>query len=476
LLQFLGLRVNSTILCLLTACFCAEAEVIHLKNGKTIVADSAHETNGRIEYTIGDNSFAIPKSLVEKIDTEKAPTVSASRAATAPAPEIPELREQVEAVSELSSTILRGGQLNLEAIQAVEREGRPDRSAAANFLAAQFEERKSNFASAARYMQIALTYKPNDSILLEQYAAVLLRLNRKDEALTVAERAAHANSASADAFAVLGYAYYENERNQDAIGAWKKSLALRSNPQIVQLLAHAQRESAAEADFHRQESSHFVLRYEGEEAPANLRYEILDTLEAQYRTLQNDLGISPRNSISVSLYTNREFFDVTQAPAWTAALNDGKIRIPISGLTGMTPALNRVLRHELTHSFIAQITHGNVPTWLNEGIAQLEEPASTTRIGARLAAVYSSGNQVRLNQLDHSFMGYTTPEAMVAYAEALAAAECIRNKYGMSDLARILERLGEGEPIENALRDTIHSGYAQFETELAEYLKHEYGQ
>jgi tetratricopeptide (TPR) repeat protein len=474
LLQFLRLRVNSTILCLLIACICAKADVIHLRNGKTIIADSAHETNGRIEYTIGDNTFAIPKSLVEKIDTEKAPPVSASRAA--PAAEIPELREPVEAVSELSSTILRGGRLNLEALKAVEGEGRPDKSAAANFLAAQFEERQNNLPSAARYMQVALTYKPNDSILLEQYAAVLLRLNRKDEALTVAERAVRTNSSSADALAVLGYAYYQNERNKDAISTWKKSLALRPNPKVTQLLEHAQRESAAEADFHRQESSHFVLRYEGEEAPSNLRYEILDTLEAQYRTLQNDLGISPRNSISVSLYTNREFFDVTQAPAWTAALNDGKIRIPISGLTAMTPALNRVLRHELTHSFIAQITHGNVPTWLNEGIAQLEEPASTTRIGARLAAVYSSGNQVPLNQLGRSFLGYTTPEAMVAYAEALAAAECIRNKYGMPDLARILERLGEGEPIENALRNTIHNGYAQFETELAEYLKHEYGQ
>jgi len=206
------------------------------------------------------------------------------------------------------------------------------------------------------------------------------------------------------------------------------------------------------------------------------RNQILDTLEEQYNILQDDLGVSLRNSISVSLYTDREFFDVTQAPAWTAALNDGKIRVPISGLTAMSPALNRVLRHELTHSFIDQITHGNVPTWLNEGIAQLEEPASTSRVGARLAAVYAAGTQIPLNQLDESFLGYSTPEAMVAYAESLAAAECIRSQHGMGDLSRILQALGEGEPIETALRNTIHSGYAQFETELAEYLKRKYGQ
>lgn len=338
------------------------------------------------------------------------------------------------------------------------------------------EERQNNVAAAAQYLQAALHYKPDDGILLEHYAAVLLRLNRDDESLSFAERAIHAAPQSAEAFAVLGYAYYQNDRIADAIAAWKKSLVLRPSEQIMQVLQHAERESAAESDFRRQESNHFVLRYEGSKAADSLRNEILDTLESQYGTLQNDLGVSLRSGISISLYTEQEFFDVTQAPAWTAALNDGKLRIPISGLTNVTPSLNRVLRHELTHSFIQQITHGNVPTWLNEGIAQLEEPASASRIGARLAAVYASGNQIPLNQLEESFMGYSTPEAVIAYSESLAAVECIRSKYGMADLAGILKRLGEGEPVESALRNTIHSGYAQFEGELAEYLRHEYGQ
>ncbi len=167
---------------------------------------------------------------------------------------------------------------------------------------------------------------------------------------------------------------------------------------------------------------------------------------------------------------------MTRAAAWSAALNDGKIRVPISGLTEMTPALTRVLRHELTHSFIAQITHSHAPEWLDEGIAQLEEPRSTAAIGPRLASLYQSGNQVPLNQLERSFQSYTSDEAFVAYAEALAATECIRSSYGMSDLARILQRLGSGDSVESALRNTIHGGYAQLEFEIAEYLKRTYGQ
>ena len=53
--------------------------------------------------------------------------------------------------------------------------------------------------------------------------------------------------------------------------------------------------------------------------------------------------------------------------------------------------------------------------------------------------------------------------------------EYIRSAYGMPDLARLLRRIGEGQSIESALRSTIHGGYAQLETEVAAYLKKNYG-
>ena len=230
----------------------------------------------------------------------------------------------------------------------------------------------------------------------------------------------------------------------------------------------------AEADFRQQESGHFTLRYEGGHVPDALRRQILQVLEQDYSDLSRDLNAVPGN-IAISLYTDQAFFDVTQAAAWTAALNDGKIRIPISGVDSVTPELAHVLRHELTHSFINQITHGRAPTWLNEGIAELEEGRSTTEIGPRLAALYASGRQVPLSQLEAGFQGYSAAEASVAYAESLAAVEYIRNSYGMADLARLLQRLGEGQSVEAALRSTIHGGYAELEAEITAYLKKTYG-
>jgi len=65
--------------------------------------------------------------------------------------------------------------------------------------------------------------------------------------------------------------------------------------------------------------------------------------------------------------------------------HDGKLRIPVSGVQSVTPELARVLKHELTHSFISQMSSNRCPTWLNEGIAQMEEGKSSGANGHQLA-------------------------------------------------------------------------------------------
>ena len=452
-------------------CAAACADTIVLKNGDRIQADSAQERNGRVEYTIGDNTLSIPRSIVARI--EKGPAYTPAPPAAA-SPDAPPAHEQMAGSGDLMARVIRNGSVDTSAIKAIENEGDALQSAAANSIAANFEEKRHNYSAAARYLQAALVFLPDHGVLLENYAAILLQLGRADEALFRAQQATRASPQSADAFLVLGYAYYKTDHDREAIAALKKSLDLRPNDRSRELLERIERESRTEADFRQQESSHFTLRYEGSQTADALRTQLLEALEGDYRDLSSDLGATPRN-IYVSLYTDQAFFDVTHAAAWTSALNDGKIRIPISGVKSVTPEMASVLRHELTHSFVAQITHGRAPGWLNEGVAELEQGLSTGAFGPRLAALYASGRQVPLNQLEGEFQGYSSAEASVAYAESLAAVEYIRATYGMSDLARLLQRLGEGQSVESALRSTIHAGYAELETEITNYLKKNYG-
>jgi hypothetical protein len=112
---------------------------------------------------------------------------------------------------------------------------------------------------------------------------------------------------------------------------------------------------------------------------------------------------------------------------------------------------------------------------LNEGIAQALEPKSLSSSGPRLAELFATDREIPLNLLEGSFMRLSPSEATLAYDESLAAVLYIEDTYGMSDLERILERLGQGSSVEAALRNTIHSDYKQMDSEIRAYLKNKYG-
>jgi hypothetical protein len=67
------------------------------------------------------------------------------------------------------------------------------------------------------------------------------------------------------------------------------------------------------------------LRYSGSAEPALAR-DVLHTLEAHYGAIESELSFSTPDSIGVILYTQQAFADITNAPNWVGALNDGRIR------------------------------------------------------------------------------------------------------------------------------------------------------
>ena len=460
---------------LVSACLLpAAAETIHLKNGRSILADSVREANGHIEYQIGDDTYAVAKASVDHIDTGGAPPRAGGSTMKDAVP-ISTPNEDISRSAEVADKLIRDGHVDEQAIAAVEKIGSNELSAAAYFVAARFEYHQGSRDSARRYLERGLSFRPDDAAILDLYVATLIKLGRAKEAVAYGERATRVAPNSADSFYLLGSAYFFSDRTADAVRAWKRSLELRPDANVRAALERAERESSAESSFTESDTSHFNFHYEGGQTSDQLRRQITETLETHYNELVGELGITPRDSISVSLYTNQAYFDVTQAPAWSAALNDGKLRIPVEGLTGVTSSLSQVLKHELAHSFIREITRNRCPAWLNEGIAQEVEARSTSSYGSRLARLYAAQRQVPLSALEGGWTNLSSAEAGLAYAEGLVAVEYIRDTYGMSDVTRILKRLGEGASTEVALRGTIHGGYADLEEGIAAYLKKNYG-
>jgi hypothetical protein len=156
------------------------------------------------------------------------------------------------------------------------------------------------------------------------------------------------------------------------------------------------------------------------------------------------------------------------------ALNDGRIRVPVQGLTGVDSELSRILRHELTHSFIQQKTHSRAPTWLQEGMAQWMEGKRSDENAAVLVQVYDAGQAAPLAQLEGSWMRLPGPMATYAYAWALANVEYIVQTQGMGDIERILDRLATGTATEQAVHEVLHDNYDDLMKATSEYLKKNY--
>jgi tetratricopeptide (TPR) repeat protein len=347
-------------------------------------------------------------------------------------------------------------------------------AALAHHAAAQFELSRGDMERALADERTALTFAPEEPTLLMNVAYLHLRRSEYKQSLDYLERARRVAPGNADVAKLAGWAYYGLNKIDQAVAEWKRALALRSDPEVQAALDKAQRDKQEEESYKENESSHFTLRYSGAAEPALAR-DILHTLEAHFSAIESELNFAPADSIGVVLYTQQAFADITRAPGWVGALNDGRIRVPVQGLSGVTPELSRVLKHELTHSFVGQKTRGHAPTWIQEGLAQWMEGKRSGDNAAVLAQVFQDGHAPSLGQLEGSWMGLQSDAAGYAYAWALANIEYIVQTDGMGDVERILERIGGGSSTEAALREVLHSDYSDLMQSTAEYLRKNYG-
>jgi len=147
--------------------------------------------------------------------------------------------------------------------------------------------------------------------------------------------------------------------------------------------------------------------------------------------------------------------------------------------------LSRSLKHELTHSFVAEKTKtacmrlatscaSRAPTWLQEGLAQWMEGSRSGDNAAALAQIFDDKHAIPLAQLEGSWTRLDRDKARYAYAWALANIEYIIQADGMDDIDRILERIGSGMATEQALREVLHSDYNDLMESTVEFLRKHY--
>ena len=453
------------------------ADTIVLKNGRRIVADSVVVEGDKVRYFTAAGELALPKSMVDHIEksgaTQMASTGAANLAITPPS------LEPSKANAAAESGAVHDGLVDREFLAEVASEARSggaganEKASIAYHAAAQLELVRGDMEHALDDERTALTYAPDNLVMLLDVAYLHLRRSEYKQALDYLERAQRVAPDNPDVPKLTGWAYYGMNKLSQAVSEWERALALRPDVQVQAALDKAKRDQQEEENYRENESSHFTLRYSGEAEPGLAR-EVLRALEIHFSAIESELGYTPPEPIGVILYTQQAFADITRAPGWAGALNDGRIRVPVQGLKQLTPELSRVLKHELTHSFVRQKTRANAPTWIQEGLAQWMEGKRSGAAAGVLLQAYDARQAMSLGDLEGSWLQLSNEVAAYAYAWALANVEYIVQVDGMTDMEHILDRLAGGSTAEAALRQVLRSDYEELMQSTAQYLRKTY--
>jgi tetratricopeptide (TPR) repeat protein len=324
---------------------------------------------------------------------------------------------------------------------------------------------------AVRLLQKALVRDARSLAALEAITEAYLRLGDArraresvERALKVDERCARCHALRGDALLAMG----------DRIGAeaeYTRSLLLRPDSEVQRKLQNVAPNTTATPTLPPpSRAAQFRIRYEG---PANepLGVAVLEVLNEAYAEYGKRLGSSPDTPVTVELQTSTDPVDEGRAPEWAEGINDGTIRVPARGLDRPTPHLIRILRHELAHSFVADRTGGNCPTWLQEGISQWLEGGDPTREDRRLAIAARQKQIVPLLTLEAPFKSLSEFDAAMAYAESLSAVAHIVRRRGEAGVVRLLSALADGLPSEEALPVALALSYPELQKGWEDYLR-----
>lgn len=458
----------------------ARAERIHLKNGRTIVADVVGQDEKRLYLMRGGNEYSIPRAIVERIEETGTPAEDSGNSSLGvlnlplPPPQRPEVNGP--------SLVVRNGAVDEAALQALDNEVvRNPSPEARRRLALGYQEaaifltERGSSDNAIEMYRHALRLTPDDLSLTLALGYLLVKQDRHQEAIEALRTAAARFPRSPDIPMLLGSAYYASENLDRAIEEWKKALAIQEEPRLREALERAEQERSVAANFQELRSPRFLIRFEGREV-RTLGLQVLRALETAFVELTQSLDFIPRETIVVLLYPDQAFRDVARSPSWVGAVNDGKIRMPVSGLSTVTADVYRVLKHELTHSFVRQMTAGRCPTWFNEGLAQLEEGATTAGVGPQLARDVAAGNVPPLAALEASFLELPGDQVGAAYAKSLAAVEYLRATYGPAVIRRLLQAMPSNPDFGSLLHEHFRLSYDELDRELAASLTRRYGQ
>ena len=312
---------------------------------------------------------------------------------------------------------------------------------------------------AADAFAIALDAEPRDPSLHLGAGLAAFLLGRQTDAKYSLQRALELAPSLTAASLLLGDILYRGSDIAGAIQVYEAALKYAPGDKTLnERLASLKQEAAVHSDFFQASGTHFTVLFEGP-ADEALASRALEILEAGYWRVSTALALYPEGVITVVLYTQEQFRDVTRSPDWAAAAYDGRIRIPVRGAETNSQEFERVLVHEFTHALIHSVAPRGVPTWLHEGLAVMFEPDGAAWSEGELAQFKG---RLPLAALGGSFSSFSTADARLAYAESAGVVHALFDAGGAAGVGAMLQDLARGETFAEAFERRMFMTYDDF--------------
>jgi hypothetical protein len=232
-----------------------------------------------------------------------------------------------------------------------------------------------------------------------------------------------------------------------AIKSLEKAVALAPHDRLrAEQLERWRMESSLHDTLDERPGVRFRILFEGRAQQA-IADRVARVLDSAYWRIGKVLNSYPAETLTVLLYTDRQFEDITRSPSWAGAEYDGRIRVATGGALKTPQALDRVLVHEFVHAAIAAIATRNIPAWVHEGLASTLESPNQQWVSAALGR---TRHRISLDRLAAGFDRFDERTALIAYAESAVAGRLLIERLGQS-LGIFLEMLGSGHTVPQAL-------------------------
>lgn len=324
--------------------------------------------------------------------------------------------------------------------------------------------REQRYADALEMYSAAAKQRPAEPIIWFGAGLSAYMLGRDAVAEPSLVTALRLNPRLTDASLLLGDLQYRGGRVQDAIETYEAAAKHSPRARGLNEKLEAWRREAGFADrLYEFRGAHFRVLFDGPKNDALARRAV-EVLEAAYWRVGQRLTAYPAQSITVVLYTLRQFRDITRAPEWAGGAYDGRIHIAVGGALERPEDLERVLAHEFTHAVVAMLGGRNVPQWLNEGLATTLEPGGDDWTREVLEAVPA---RLQLTDLHGGFGGLTGINVHVAYAQSAAAVKRLIELRGPSGVVALLNDLQNGVPFDTAFQQRMALRYEEFQTMMS---------